>query len=375
MRLIFPSMQWFTLAVFLVSALVQTGYALLVYIRLPLYRYPKKRATGKGTSVVICARNESENLRQFLPVILEQDYPEFEVVVVNDASTDDSEDVLAGLAGRYSRLRYTTIPCNNQFTHGKKLALTVGIKSARYESLLLTDADCCPESPQWIRKMISNLTGEKKIVLGYGKYEKRKGLLNYLIRYETVFTAIQYLSYAILGKPYMGVGRNLAYRKSLFFENRGFAGHYHLESGDDDLFVNETATGKNTAVEFSAESHTVSVPETSFRNWIRQKQRHLSAGNHYRPSSRIRIAGELVSRILLYASLVAVCFVSPWKWHALIAFGTILLVKLAVFKSGMRRLKEKDLLLPSLLLDPLMPVILGLIWFSNIFITRYQTWK
>ncbi|HER09266.1 MAG TPA: glycosyltransferase [Bacteroides sp.] len=368
-------MQWFLIAVFLVSLLVQMGYYLMVYLRLPLYRQPKRRNTGRGTSVVICARNESENLQRFLPTVLEQDYPEYEVVVVNDASTDDTEDVLARFSARYRHLRYTTIPCNDKFSHGKKLALTVGIKSARYDLLLLTDADCSPVTGQWLRKMVSNLSGERKIVLGYGKYEKRKGMLNCLIRYETVFTAIQYFSFAIIGKPYMGVGRNLAYRKSLFFENRGFASHYHLASGDDDLFVNETATGKNTAVELSKESHTVSVPETSFGEWVKQKQRHLSAGNHYRTASRIRLAGELFSRFLLYATLVAACILSPWKWHLLMAFGVLTAVKLLVFKLGMKRLDERDLLLPSLLFDPLLPVLLGVIWFSNIFITRYQSWK
>lgn len=368
-------MEWFFLAIFLAAYIIQWGYYLLVYIQLPLYRQPKKRKVKKGTSVIICGRNESENLERFLPSLLEQDYPEFEVVVVNDSSTDETEDLLGRLAARYKHLRYTNIPDNDKFSHGKKLALTVGIKSARYDQLLLTDADCYPVSDGWIQKMVSNLTGEKKIVLGYGGYEKRRGILNVLIRYETVFTAIQYLSYAIRGKPYMGVGRNLAYRKSLFFENRGFARHYHLASGDDDLFVNETATGKNTAVEFSKESRTLSLPETSLRDWITQKQRHLSAGNHYRRISRIRLAGEMISRFLLYVSLVLICIYSPWKWHILAAFGVLTAVKLLLFKLGMRRLNEKDLLLPSLLFDPLMPVTLGVIWFSNIFITKYQPWR
>lgn len=368
-------MQWSLIALFLAACLVQLGYYLLVYIRLPLYRPPKKRKTKKGVSVIICARNESENLERFLPIVLEQDYPEFEVVVVNDASTDETEEVLSRLSARYVHLRFTTIPCNDTFSHGKKLALTVGIKSARYDQLLLTDADCYPASDRWLSRMVSNLTGDRQIVLGYGKYEKRKGLLNRLIRYETVFTAIQYLSYAIRGNPYMGVGRNLAYRKTLFLKNRGFASHYHLASGDDDLFVNENASAKNTAVEISGESHTISLPVTSFGEWISQKQRHLSAGKYYSTASRIRLAGEMISRLLLYISLVLVCLYTPWIWHALIAFGVLAGVKLVLFKWGMRRLDERDLLLPSLLLDPLMPVILGVIWFSNIFITRYQPWK
>lgn len=368
-------MEWVFPAVFIVASLIQLGYYLLIYIHLPLYPQPKRKRTRKRASVVICARNESENLKKHLPRVLEQQYPEFEVVVVNDASTDETEELLAEFSVRYKNLRYTTIPCDNKFSHGKKLALTIGIKSARYDTLVLTDADCYPVSDLWLRNMVSNLTGEKKIVLGYGGYEKRKGLLNMLIRYETVFTAIQYLSFAIRGKPYMGVGRNLAYSRTLFFNSRGFAGHYHLASGDDDLFVNENATGRNTAVEIHPESHTLSLPENSFREWIKQKQRHLTAGNYYRMGSRIHLSGEIISRLLLYVFLVLSCFFSPWKWYVLTAFVLLTIVKISVFKTGMRRLKEKDLLLPSLLFDPLMPVMLGMIWFSNIFITKYQPWR
>jgi len=212
-------------------------------------------------------------------------------------------------------------------------------------------------------------------VLGYGGYERKKGLLNLLIRYETVFTAIQYFSFAIKGKPYMGVGRNLAYEKELFFENRGFARHYHLASGDDDLFVNETATEENTALELTPEARTLSVPESSIGSWIKQKQRHLTAGGHYRTGSRINIGGELISRVFLYASFIILCAGSTWRWPVIAVFGVLLITRLIVFKLGMDRLSESDLLLPSLLFDPIMPLILGGIWISNIFVTRYQPWN
>jgi hypothetical protein len=276
---------------------------------------------------------------------------------------------------RYKHLRYTTIPANEKFLHGKKLALTIGLKSAKYEQVLLTDADCYPADPAWIEKMVSHLTGKKKIVLGYGKYERRGGLLNLLIRYETVFTAIQYLSFAIKGQPYMGVGRNLAYKKALFFDNKGFASHYHLRSGDDDLFVNETATQENTAVELSKESFTVSQPETSLGEWFKQKKRHLSVGSHYKRGSKIRLATESVSRIILYITLIWLLASSPLRGFTAFLFGILLVTRLIVFKMGTERLDEKYLLLPSLLLDPLMPVLLGIIWFSSKFETKYQAWS
>jgi len=367
--------EWVLMGLFLVSLFYQTGLYLFLYRKLPKYVPRKKRATRKPVSVIICARNEEENLRKFLPLVLEQDYPEYEVVVVNDASTDETENVLAELSVRYPQLRYTHLPVNERFMRGKKLALTIGLKAAKHEHVVLTDADCYPVTDQWLQQMASGLTGETKIVLGYGGYEPRKGLLNLVIRYETLFTAMQYFSQALAGRPYMGVGRNLAYHSSLFFQNKGFTGHYHLASGDDDLFVNRHATGRNCAVVTNREAHTRSLPETTLRGWIHQKQRHLSAGSHYRRDTRIRLGIELATRIMLYSTLVITCIISPWIYLILGLFLLGSVTRLTVLKMAMRSLDEKYLLLPSLLLDPALPLVLGIIWFSRIFVNKYQPWN
>jgi glycosyltransferase involved in cell wall biosynthesis len=367
--------QWIILALFSVAFLIQLAYYLLVYLKLPLYKPAKISPSDTGISVIICAKNEEKNLENFLPLILEQDHPNFEVVVVNDSSVDHTEELLIRLSARYKQLRYTSIPASDKHVRGKKLALTIGLKSARFDRVVLTDADCYPASNQWLNMMASNLSDKKRIVLGYGGYERHRGVLNSLIRYETVFTAIQYFSFAIKGKPYMGVGRNLAYHRSLFFENKGFASHYHILSGDDDLFVNENATGLNTAVELRLEAHTLSVPETTFAGWIKQKKRHISAGSHYRLKSRIRIAVEWISRIILYLTLGWLCISSPWVWPAASLFVLLGLSRIVVFKLGMRCLDEKHLLLPSLLFDPVMPLIMGIIWLTSLFESKYQAWS
>jgi biofilm PGA synthesis N-glycosyltransferase PgaC len=369
------NVEWILLALLLVSFLIQGIYYLGIYPRLLTYTPPEKKRSSKGISVIICARNEAHHLEKYLPRVLDQKYPVFEVVVVNDGSSDGTEELLSALAAEHEHLRYTTIPDNGKFTHGKKLALTLGLKSARYGHVLLTDGDCYPTSDQWLRGMTSHLDSEREIVLGYGRYEKRKGWLNALIRYETLLTAVQYLSSALRGHPYMGVGRNLAYRKSLFFQSRGFARHYHIASGDDDLFVNEHANRDNTAIEIDPLCHTVSVPEDSFGDWIRQKQRHLSAGTMYTRGSQFRIGTELISRLLFYSLFAVLCATSGWVWMVLILFGVFQGIRMSVLKLGMRRLNERDLLLPSLLLDPVLPFMLGLVWFSNIFVTKYQPWS
>ena len=367
--------QWILLGAFLAAFLIQMSYYLLVYLRLPLYKPAEAGLSDAGVSVIVCARNEESNLKRFLPLILEQDHPHFEVVVVNDSSTDQSEDLLNQLSALHSQLRYTSIPASDKHMRGKKLAVTLGLKAARFDRVLLTDADCYPVSKQWLQRMSAHMTGEKKMVLGYGGYEPRRGLLNKLIRYETVFTAMQYLSFAIKGKPYMGVGRNLAYDKSLFFENKGFARHYHLLSGDDDLFVNENATAENTAVEFDRKAHTLSLPETTLRAWIKQKKRHISAGSFYRAGTRFRLGVEWISRILLYATLIWLCLSSPWVWPAASVFCILLITRLVVLNMGMRCLEEKQLLLPSLLFDPVVPLIVGILWFTSLFESKHQAWS
>lgn len=371
----FKTFDWILTGTFLASFSMQLGYYLGLFLKLPRYKEEQKRKSSRPVSIIICAKNEAVNLEKFLPRVLEQDYPDFELVVVNDCSTDHTEELLAALSVKHPQLRFTNIPANEKFLHGKKLALTIGLKSAKHEHIVLTDADCYPASDQWLSLMASRFSRQKKIILGYGRYEQRKGFLNLLIRYETVFTAMQYLSSAIKGKAYMGVGRNLAYEKDLFFRNKGFASHYHISSGDDDLFVNETSTKENTSIEVSPESHTISIPKSNLKSWIKQKKRHLSAGRHYTPSSRMRIAGELFSRMLVYASFIVLCITSPGYLTALPVLAILLIVKLVVFKLNMRRLDEKFLLLLLLLFDPILPLILGVIWFSTIFETKYQPWN
>lgn len=367
--------HWVFAALLLLGFLIQAYYYLFIFIRLITYKHPGQKGNTPPVSVVICARNEADNLSRNLPAFLLQDYPDYEVIVVNDCSTDHTEEVLMNLKTRFQNLRFTTIPQDRKFTHGKKLAVTVGIKSAANELLLFSDADCYPESDQWIRNLASHFSAGKELVLGVGKYQRRKGLMNLLVRYETLFTAMQYISFALKGYPYMGVGRNLAYKKELFFRHKGFASHLKVLSGDDDLFVNEAANSENTAVEFSAESFTISEAPKTPRAWFKQKKRHLSTGKYYKFSSKFRLGLEYFSRILFYATLIPMLFFGDWKWFALAGWFLLTLIRTVIIKLTMKRLSERDLLLPSLLLDPLMPLIIILIKISNIIRPREPKWN
>ena len=335
---------WIVAGILGVSLLTQLIYYLFVYSRMTGYRNPDTPKSDVPVSVVICARNEADNLRKNLPSFLTQDHSAYEVVVVNDCSSDDTEEVLMEMKVKYPHLHYTTIHPDRKFTHGKKLAVTVGIKAATNEHLLFSDADCYPVSDQWISSMSRHFSEKTELILGVGKYERKKGLLNLVIRYETLFTAMQYTSFAILGKAYMGVGRNMAYIRQLFYRHKGFAGHLNVLSGDDDLFVNEATTKTNTIVELSTKSFTLSTPSESFKQWFRQKKRHLSTGAYYKASSKIRLGTEYASRMLFYISALILLFKDDWIWIAGAAWGLLSLVRLVLVKLSMKRLDERGAL-------------------------------
>lgn len=326
-------------------------------------------------SIIICARNEAENLKKNLPLFLEQDYKNFEVIVVDDRSEDETGEVLRSMCTKYPRLRVSSVRNDPKFTHGKKLALMLGIKASVNEWLLLTDADCYPAGKNWLSVMQSNFRDSTDIVLGYGGYIKKPGLLNLIIRFETAFTALFYIGMARAGKPYMGVGRNLAYRKSLFFKNKGFATHTNLSSGDDDLFVNETANARNTAIEINPESFTWSSAEKKFSDWYWQKKRHLTTGSRYKSGSKYRLILEHTSRIILLISMIILLVEAPFAKYVLYAFSFIYLFKAIVFKIFFTRLKESYLFLPSLIIEPVIPFYYGYLHFRNYMERNRNKWN
>ncbi|MEQ6124223.1 glycosyltransferase [Pseudotenacibaculum sp. MALMAid0570] len=234
-------------------------------------------------SIIVCAKNEEQNLQRLIPLLLKQKHPKFELVIINDASTDNTLDVLDAFKGKDSRIKIVNVENNEAFWGNKKYALTLGIKAAKYNHLLFTDADCVPSSDLWVQEMSAQFSSKKTIILGYGKYRsKRFSPVNLLVRYETLITAVQYFSYARLGSPYMAVGRNLAYTKDEFFKVKGFINHMQIRSGDDDLFIKDAADRNNTTISIHPNSFTISEAPKSFIEWFRQKRRHISTSSHYK---------------------------------------------------------------------------------------------
>lgn len=294
--------QYLPLALLGLLLLLNLFYHYRFWLRLLIYKdklSPFNRMEFP-VSVIIAARNEAVNLEKHLPAFLAQDYPDFEVVVVNDCSYDDSEDVLKDLQARYPRLKVVTIAEQAKYPTGKKFALTLGIKAAEHNVLLFSDADCYPASNQWIRQMQKQYIDKTEIVLGYGAYAREKSLLNLFIQYDTVIAALQSLSHAVSRRAYTAVGRNLSYYRSLFFFHKGFVSHIKHFSGDDDLFVNQASTPGNTRISIEPEAYTISVPKKSWGAWHRQKNRHYSTGKFYRSGDKMWLAFFAAIHLLLF---------------------------------------------------------------------------
>ena len=336
-------------AIFLVSWIVQMIYYWAIFSRLAFFK-PKTEETQElpPVSVVICARNEYYNLSDNLPEIFAQNYPSFEVVVVNHASDDETGGYLKELQLQYKNLKVVHIERDLNFFKGKKFPLSMGIKSAANEFLLLTDADCRPAGKNWIASMVQRYNADTEVVLGYGPYEKKGGLLNLLIRFDTFMVAMQYFSFALSGMPYMGVGRNLSYKRSMFFRNKGFTSHYKIPSGDDDLFINKVANRKNTRICIDEESFQYSRPKKTFSQWLDQKHRHLSTGKHYKFKFKFLLGLFSLSQILLYASFVVLLVFQTYTWVVLGLFAARFISVSVIHKFAISRLREGQLFLFSL---------------------------
>ncbi|MDC7995852.1 glycosyltransferase [Altibacter sp. HG106] len=332
--------------VFLLAVLA--GSSLLYYLFFSAYSFyasekPSRFETDLPVSLIVCAKNEVENLRKNIPLWLQQEYSNFELILVNDASRDETLEVMESFAESDRRVKVVNVKNIEAFWANKKYALTLGIKKAIHTRLLFTDADCQPASTQWLRLMTHSFSEEKQLILGYGAYQKKSGILNKLIRYETALTALQYLSYTLRGIPYMGVGRNLAYTSHLFYETKGFMSHVKIPSGDDDLFVNEAATAKNVSICTTPDAFTYSHPKTTWYGWWLQKRRHITTASHYKGKHKVLLGFFFITSLLFWPVAIASLCTALWMW-ALALISLRIVAQYLVYGKAFQKLKEADLI-------------------------------
>ena len=347
--------------------IIQIVYVLFIHGKLCLFK--NKKTEGKPqlppVSVIISARNESDNLYENLPKILEQDYPNFEVIVVNHQSIDDSYTILNAYSQQYPNLRIIELEKSQHLKPGKKLPLTIGIKGAKNEHLIFADADCKPASNQWLKHMCSEFNEAKKIVLGYGPYIRRKGLLNRIIRFDTAWIAMNYLSMSLAKQTYMGVGRNLGYTKSAFNSVSGFKSHYSISSGDDDLFIQECSNKENTSINIEPETFCYSEACSSWGAWYIQKTRHFTTSGKYKVFKKALLGIYPLSLLILTITFVSLLFNEDFRLFSLISFGTVVLIKWIIQGICFNKLLEKSFIGFLPIYDLLYAILLPILFYTT----------
>jgi cellulose synthase/poly-beta-1,6-N-acetylglucosamine synthase-like glycosyltransferase len=330
---------------FLVAILIQITYFLVFAIA-----FSRKSVKAKSlatslksppVSILVCTHDEEDNLRELIPLLLRQNYGEFEIIVINDRSNDNTYDYLLEEGRKDARIRMVNVDRIPPHVNGKKYSLTLGIKAAKYDLLLLTDADCRPDSDEWISSMSGAFEEKTQFVLGFSPYRKGKGFLNLFIRFESLLTALQYCSFALLRSPYMGVGRNLAYRKSFFLAGKGFHEYMNVTGGDDDLYVNQHATSTNTALVINKAATIHTFGEETWADFIRQKQRHLSVGRLYKFKHRFWLGLFMVTWLISWITVIPAALFSslPIMVAAFMLLRVILLI--IAFNVALQRFEHK----------------------------------
>ena len=362
---------------FLGSIFFHFLFILFFYLRLIFFmiRTPKEEIINKlpPVSIIIAARNESDNLFNNLPYILEQDYPDFEVIVVNHQSIDESYHILNAYKMKYPNLKVVEIEKSKHIRVGKKLPITLGIKSAKNEHLIFTDADCKPISSFWLIQMATSFVYQKDLVLGFSPYSIKSGFLNKIIRFDTIFIAINYFSFALAKIPYMGVGRNLAYTKTLFKSVNGFKSHYALSSGDDDLFVQEVSSTADYQIVIHEDSFIESEPKTTFYEWFLQKTRHFTTSTNYSVIKKIMLGIYPLTMIFTVISFVSLMFDSEYRMISLLVFVSLVLIKWLVLGFCFNKLKQNDLIKWLPLLDLVYIIMLPILFYTSDF--KNNKWK
>lgn len=350
-----------------VSWVILLGYFLLIFRSRQLQGTDHLHHDTPGVSIIVAIKNGSDLLRDHLPSMLSQSYPLYEVIIVDDHSDEEERNKLELLAIEHREV----ILIHAEGSPGKKQALMAGVEKAKYHWILCTDADCAPVSDQWISTMMRSRK-DAGMVLGYSPYKRKGGLLNHFVRFETSMTAIQYLSWAMLGRPYMGVGRNLLYAKDLFLKAKPYE-RLVIPYGDDDLWVQQAALLTRVNVCFDPSAHVLSVAPKTWQAWWEQKHRHLSAAHHYARSTWWQPGMFGVALILHWATLFIVLFSNLPMWVPSACLVGVAM-RWLVYHSWARELNEKKTAILYPVLEMIYTLYLSVMGIMTL-VAKKKTWN
>jgi glycosyltransferase involved in cell wall biosynthesis len=338
---------WAVLAVMVVSFLIQLYYYLFIFRKVGSKRRTQATEhTGEPVSVIICVKDDSINLSKILPLLLQQNYPEYEVIVVNDNSSDDSEEILKLAQNQYPHLQIRNLVAHKS-VHGKSVVLGVGIKAAKYNRIVVTDVACLP-STDWLKSVSTGFDSE--IVMGYTRYIAVGKFVRIANYYESLFQ----LGYALNRRPYTASGENDSFRKELFFA-KGFNPLLRKPEKVEQVFFNSVMNKTNTSVVLLPDAIVASEKHLSVGNWCLECSLNLFSKRLFRRGARHVKSPEMISKTLFYISCIVAIIMSinetPLLASIVGVFLLRLIIQIFVFVSTQKRLGEKRLLLHTLLWD------------------------
>ncbi len=359
---------------FLATLCIQLFYYLVIFSRGAFSSWKTSlNHVDFPVSIVICGKNAATDFEQNLPKVLNQDYPNFEVIVVDDHSTDNSLLLLQQYQSYNDHL--TIVPKEQvEDRPGKKAALFAGASAAKNPILLFTDADCKPATNSWVSLLVRAFQNEEiNLVLGVSPNYEAKGFWQQFFQFETLWTALNYISFYKLGMPYMGVGRNMAVRKTFFTKQFKALLDSELASGDDDLLVNKGANKKNTALCLDSDAFTYSDGPTSLAVWWKQKTRHLSAGQEYNVFHQILLSLYPVNQWVFYATFLFFLSTPLWPITTLAAIFVVL-IQAIIHAFYLHKIKRPDIALQMPIYQLIWVLFLPFILIYST-IQSKQTWK
>jgi len=355
--------------IFASAAFIQLLYLWVLFGRFAFSRKKYVSNSLPPATIVITAHNQISGLEENLLLYLGQDYPNFEVLVVNDNSDDGSGDLLKEYMQIYPRLHIVELTQSLNWFKGKKFPLSLGIKSANNDLVVITDAHCKPASHLWLQEMVSAYKPETEIVLGYSTYDI-PSKINIWLRFWNFFDALFYFAMAQWGMPFKGVGKNLSYRRKLFYKQKGFISHYTISVGDDELFINKAATSKNTSWRISKDSVMRSVKEITFGAWWKKEITRLMLREYFKTGHRFILSFNALTIIVFYVLFVVLLTLKAGWIMILSIFVLRLISQLIVYGYAQKRFGEKKLLLLTPFFEIFLMLIDIIIWVGLLFTKR-----
>jgi hypothetical protein len=293
--------------------------------------------------------------------------------VADDNSDDGSDELLEKLTEQHANLRVVKLTQSLNWFKGRKFPLSLGIKSANHDVLLLTDIQFRPAGKNWISELAGSYSENTEIVLGYATYDT-SSKLNKWLRFMAFYDGLVYLSMALSGRTFKGIGSNLSYRKSLFYRHKGFSSHYVINAGDDELFVNRTATGRNVRIQVSGNSMVKSAKPVSLLQWLAKEKTRLSIRRYFKFSHRALISVFSTSTFLFYLIFILLLLLQI-QWPVVVGlFAVRFISQMIIFGLAQKRLSEKNLLLLSPFFEVILVLVDLFIWI-RLLLSKKSTWN